>query len=163
MLKKKAPNKEKKTFKKSKRVELQIDNKFFENYDIIAYYDGSYSFSKSGYGYCIFNAKTKEELHSYSNFIKYPKSCSCTAEYIALAFLMTHLETHFLNQNILIIGDCRMCSEQMCNRGKIKVKSKYAIFAKFCKQLLEISQNRLTFLWQPRELNEIADSLSKQY
>lgn len=114
----------------------------------------------AGYGCSIFNDNVL--LKEISGFIEQsPFNSSNVAEYKALITALEWLkENGFDNHSIEIKSDSKLLVKQM--QGKWGIKAglyfEYAIRAK----LMITDFHKIKFTWIPRELNSIADELSRR-
>jgi ribonuclease HI len=110
--------------------------------------------------------KDNETIFSHSEFVPASKSNSNNvAEYMALEKILTYIrDTTIIEQKIFIYGDSKLVIMQMKGSWRIK-GGLYVPAARRCKELQkEIEQEiqkKLLFNWIPRELNQMADDLSK--
>lgn len=114
----------------------------------------------AGYGYSIFNDDAC--LNEFSGFIEQsPFNSSNVAEYKALITALEWLNDNgFNDDSIEIRSDSKLLVKQMQGKWGIKegLYFDYAIKAK----LMTNDFHKIKFTWIPRELNTIADELSRR-
>jgi ribonuclease HI len=93
-----------------------------------------------------------------------PNNTNNVAEHSALNLALLHIKNrNFHNEEIFIFGDSQMTIKQMNKEYCLSTEKKYYEKAKENMNLLfDLSiDNKFEFIWIPRELNALADSLSK--
>ncbi len=110
--------------------------------------------------------KDNEVIFKHSEFVPASKhNSNNVAEYMALEKILIYIrDTTLIEQKIFIYGDSKMVIMQMKGTWRIK-NGIYVKTAKVCQCILkeiehEIGKN-IVFNWIPRELNQLADDLSK--
>lgn len=103
-------------------------------------------------------------IFKHSSFIPASKENSNNvAEYLALEKILIWLsENKIVEQTVFIYGDSKLVINQMNGSWRIK-HGLYKDHAIRCKSLLGKVAVKLVFKWIPRELNTIADDLSKAH
>lgn len=132
---------------------------------IICYFDGACEpinpCGNMGIGAYI--TKNSEVLFEHSDYVPAKKTnTNNVAEYMGFIAILKWLkENGHVESHVLINGDSNLVVQQM--NGKWKIKSGlYAEYAREAKELLKEFKN-VTVKWIPRELNTIADELSKKH
>lgn len=110
--------------------------------------------------------KDNQPLFKHSEFVPESKQNSNNvAEYMALEKILIFIrDTTILENKIFIYGDSKLVINQMKGWWRIK-NGLYVSSARRCKELKNEIENDigkiLDFNWIPRELNQVADDLSK--
>lgn len=152
-----------KRLSKSERAYIHPEEQAYrDSFDFQANFDGSMSFGKIGYSYCIIENTTQQVIATFSNTITAPKSSSNVAEYKAFISLLHYIDNKLQGANILILGDSKLVCDQMNNKQKIN-NGIYKPYAVIAKDILYNSKqkNRIVVQWIFREQNQLADVLSK--
>lgn len=110
--------------------------------------------------------KDNEAVFKHSEFVPASKNNSNNvAEYMALEKILIYIrDTTIIENKIFIYGDSKMVIMQMKGSWRIK-HGLYVSVAKNCKIIKEEIEKEigkiLDFNWIPRQLNQVADDLSK--
>lgn len=133
---------------------------------ILMYFDGACEpHNPGGYmgiGVHIVNEDSGEIIYEHSkSFDKHPTNTNNVAEYLALKNGLEWLLENYRNAKILVHGDSKLAINQMAGEWAIR-KGDYVHIAKDCLRNLVPFFNDIKFEWIPRELNQIADDLSKK-
>lgn len=142
---------------KKKRKSYDTDN------GIVVYFDGSClpnPYGHMGIGCHILN--NRNIIYNYSGyFLPSKDNSSNVAEYLALTNCLTFLlENGFQEEVINVYGDSSLAINQMS--GKMKIgQGLYVDYARECKEVLK-NFKKVNFTWINRDLNQIADRLSKK-
>lgn len=120
-----------------------------------------------GTGSIIFDRETQEEIFRNSGYFPaHPQNSNNMAEYMALKDILYHIiENMEAEDEIAVFGDSNLVIKQMSGAWRIK-KGAYIKDAYECLGLVQRIRRkaiRISFEWIPREQNEIADQLSKEY
>lgn len=135
---------------------------------IKAYFDGACDpnpYGDMGIGAIIL--KDDQEIFKYSEVIPASKkNSSSVAEYLALEKILIYIrDTTIIEEQIFIYGDSKMVINQMHGDWNI-IDGMYVPAATRCLDLgIEIVneiKKILLLTWIPRELNQVADGLSKE-
>lgn len=153
--------------------------------DIVIFFDGSCypnPGGSMGIGVAVYEAKnfqvsganTRNPKTNYSSIKilekisfrekKSKKNTNNVAEHTALNTALNYLiEREVSSTKIFIFGDSEMTIKQMCGDYKLTPGKNYYPIASENISLAHhlLSENRVKFIWIPRELNSVADSLSK--
>lgn len=117
----------------------------------------------SGIGCVIYQDDKKIKEYSYFIPAK-PTNTNNIAEYMSFIRALKWVEeVKPSERNITILGDSQLCIRQLSGEWRIK-QGAYVKYAYMAKKLIDdlSSEYVLKFEWVPRELNEVADELSKR-
>lgn len=111
-------------------------------------------------------AKDGKVIHTHSESIRlgernYTTTTNNLAEYLALRHALEWCIENGHTDVVSVFGDSKLVIEQMSNRWSAK-NGAYVEVAKVCKRLKE-HFSVIHFEWIPRELNTLADDLSKNH
>lgn len=132
---------------------------------IEAWFDGACEpynpFGHTSYGLVV--KKDGETIYTESNYAgNGPGYSNNVGEYLGIINIFQYLKRNSLNQeNIQIYGDSALVINQIQGKWKIK-RGIYVEYAKLAKKLSKAFPNTV-YQWIPREQNEEADELSKNF
>lgn len=143
-------------------------HKYLKKFDYLCFWDGATEpinpGGACGIGAIIFDSK-KNSLFEYSHYIQMsPKNSNNVAEYLGfLELIKWFIKNKVSDKRVIFFGDSNLVVQQMNGNWRVKngLYKKYAIESlKILHKLNET--NEIAVKWIGRDLNYIADELSKK-
>lgn len=132
---------------------------------IKCYFDGACEPYNPGgnLGIGAFVLQDNKEVFRHSGFVAASQmNSNNVAEYMALEKILIFLKDFICGEKkIFIYGDSMLVIKQMNGQWRMKF-GMYKETALRCKRLIEEIDKEFIFQWIPREINQLADDLSKE-